>query len=457
MDWIPTIDSRSGPVYLRIVGALSDDIAAGRLHEGQMLPTHRTLAARLGVDLTTVTRAYKEAQRLGLTDARVGRGTFVKAGHTAQRRTSPAPPVIDLSMNIPPQPAAADLSARLVKAFGDLRADAGLEPYLNYQLPGGTRAERALAAEWLQFLVPGLTAERLVIAPGTQSALFALLMMLAPGRTVFTEALTYPGLKAAAAALGIRLIGVEMDEQGIVPKALQGACRAHPDTKLIYLMPTMHNPTTATLPPERRARIAQIIRRQKLTLIEDDPYAFLTTGIVPLATLIPERTYLTASLSKCVTPGLRASLVVTPDKEASARLVNALRATLQMSAPFATAIAVRWLRDGTADANIKAVRAEAAARQKLAREALSGHAFAADPHGHHLWLQLPATWSEARFAAQLQNRGIGVVTSDAFAVEHGAPGVRIALGAASNRTNLARALGIVRETLVSGGYDNQVV
>lgn len=457
MDWIPTIDSRSGPVYLRIVGALADDIAAGRLREGQALPTHRTLAARLGVDLTTVTRAYKEAQRLGLTDARVGRGTFVKAGHAAQRRASPAQPVIDLSMNIPPQPAAADLSARLVKAFGDLRTETGLEPYLNYQHPGGTHAERRLAAEWLQALVPGLDGDRLVIAPGTQSALFALMLLLAPGGTVFTEALTYPGLKVAAATLGIRLIGIEMDGQGIIPKALQDACRAHAGTKLVYLMPTMHNPTTATLPPERRKRIAQIIRRHKLTLIEDDPYAFLTSGIVPLATLIPERTYLTASLSKCVTPGLRASLVVTPGKEASARLVNALRATLQMPAPFAMAIAVRWLRDGTTDAIIKAVRAEAAARQKLAREVLAGHAFAADPHGHHVWLELPASWSEARFAAQLQNRGIGVVTSDAFAVEQARPGVRIALGAASNRANLARALDIVRETLAAGGYDNQVV
>jgi DNA-binding transcriptional regulator YhcF (GntR family) len=77
MDWIPTIDSRGGPVYLRIVAALSDDIAAGRLREGQVLPTHRMLAAALGIDLTTVTRAYKEARRLGLTEAKVGRGSFV--------------------------------------------------------------------------------------------------------------------------------------------------------------------------------------------------------------------------------------------------------------------------------------------------------------------------------------------------------------------------------------------
>ena len=88
--------------------------------------------------------------------------------------------------------------------------------------------------------------------------------------------MTYPGLKAAAAALGVNLIGVEMDADGIVPAALERACRRHAEVKVIYLMPTMHNPTTATMPVSRRAQIAQIIRKRGLTLIEDDPYAFLT-------------------------------------------------------------------------------------------------------------------------------------------------------------------------------------
>src|SRR3972149_1571277 len=106
MDWMPTIADRGGPLYLRIVSALSDDIAAGRLHQGQLLPTHRTLAAALGGDLRTVPRAYAEARRLGLTEARVGPGTFVKAGPSQPARQAMSPG-IDLSMNLPPQPAEA--------------------------------------------------------------------------------------------------------------------------------------------------------------------------------------------------------------------------------------------------------------------------------------------------------------------------------------------------------------
>ncbi|MCX7365730.1 MAG: GntR family transcriptional regulator [Alphaproteobacteria bacterium] len=77
MDWVPTLGGHSGPVYEAIVEALRGDIAAGRLHRGQRLPTHRALAQALDLDLTTVTRAYNEARRRGLTEARVGQGTFV--------------------------------------------------------------------------------------------------------------------------------------------------------------------------------------------------------------------------------------------------------------------------------------------------------------------------------------------------------------------------------------------
>jgi len=457
MDWTPTIGDRSGPLYLRIVAALADDIAAGKLHHGQALPTHRTLATTLGIDLTTVTRAYTEARRQGLTEAFVGRGTFVKAGAAIARQV--VSPGIDLSMNIPPQPAAADLGGRLAKAIGEFRATGRLESQLNYQQPGGTRSERGIAAEWLQPLVPHVTAERLVIAPGTQSVLLVFLLLHAvQSRRVLTEALTYPGLKAAAGSLGVEPIGVEMDAQGIVPQALERACDAHPEVRIAYLMPTMHNPSTITLPLKRRQKIARIIAERGLLLIEDDPYAFLTQGITPITTMIPERSYLAASLSKSITPGLRASLVVAPSEEHAAQLTNGLRASLQMSVPLALAVVVRWLREGTADAIIKAVCAEAAARQEIAAQVLRGHAYAADRNGHHLWLTLPSTLPRASFAAHLHRRGLGVVTADAFATtEAPANAIRIALGAAPNRATLAKGLEILRHSLHEGDIEAHVV
>ena len=445
-------------MYQRIVNALAEDIAAGRLHRGQALPTHRTLAQALGVELTTVTRAYAEARRQGLTEATVGRGTFVKGLPSPVLRPA-ATPGIDLSMNLPPQPPAADLDGRLAKALSDVRAEAGLAAYLTYQQPGGTLAERQAAARWLGArLLPDVAPERLIVAPGTQSALFGLLLALgASGGAVLTERLTYPGFKAAAAAAGVRLIGVEMDGEGVVPAALDRAARRG-EARVVYLMPTMHNPTTGTMPAARRARIAEIVRRRRLTLIEDDPYAFLAPGAAPVASLAPERSYLAASLSKCIAPGLRTSLVAAPDPEAAAQLCGTLRATLQMPAPLMGAIATRWMRDGTADAIVDAVRAEAAARQTLARDALRRHAFAAHPNGHHVWLPLPERWPAARFAAHLHGRGLAVVTGDAFATDGPAPNaIRLALGAARNRAELAKALEILVDALAQRAPDGVVV
>lgn len=458
MDWTPTIADRQGPLYQRIVNVLAEDIAAGRLHQGQALPTHRALAGALGVDLTTVTRAYAEARRQGLTEATVGRGTFVKARAGALGRTT-ASPGIDLSMNLPTQPPEADLDGRLAKTLADIRADSGLAAYLTYQQPGGTTAERQAAVDWLEALVPDVTPDRIVIAPGTQAALFALLLAHAPaGATILTERLTYPGLKAAAAAAGQRLHGVDMDRDGIMPAALDRAARTGM-AKVVYLMPTLHNPTTTTMPPERRARIAEIIRKRGLTLIEDDPYSFLAPGgPAPVSALIPERAYLTASLSKCLAPGLRMSLVVVPDAEAAARLAGLLRATLQMPAPLMAAVATRWMRDGTADAIVTAVRAEATARQALAREALAGHTYAAHPGGHHVWLPLPERWPAARFAAHLHGRGLAVVTGEAFATDAAPPNaIRLALGAARNRAQLAKALEILSDALHQPAPDEVVV
>jgi DNA-binding transcriptional MocR family regulator len=420
MEWSPTLDDRTGPVYRRIVDALTDDIAGGRLRRGQQLPTHRALAKALGIDLTTVTRAYTEARQRGLTEARVGQGTFVAESLSPVRHLGAPAVEFDLSMNLPPQPAAADLEGRITRGISAIQREHGFCAYLNYREPGGSEEERSAAAAWLRSRVSGAHGDRLVICPGTQSALLSLLMTLtSPGDVVLTEALTYPG--------------IPLDAAGVIPAALEAACRQYAP-KAVYLIPTMHNPTTATMPKSRRQDIAEIIRSNDLVLLEDDAYGALAPDAVPLASLIPERTYFAASVSKCMAPGLRVSFLLTPDGGSAARVGNALRAAVQMPVSLTVALVARWLRDGTADAIVAAIRDEAAARQKIAAQALAGHVFSAHPDGHHIWLPLPRHWSRTEFAAHVQRQGLVVVTSEAFSVEETPPhAIRVALGAARSR------------------------
>lgn len=450
MDWIPTLSEWSGPAFTRIVDALAADIVGGRLKRGEQLPTHRALAVALGLDLTTVTRAYSEARRRGLIEAQVGRGTFVSETTARAREDIPHTVKIDLSMNIPPQPVEANLDVHIAQGFKAIREQAGFSAFLNYQPPGGSDDERAVAAQWLRRRIPGAQPERLVVYPGNQAILFnTLLSLVSPGDVVLTEALTFPGVKAAAEMLKLRLVGVAMDADGVRPDALKAACKAH-KPKAVYLIPTLHNPTTATLPPKRREAIADIIRASKTVLIEDDAYGWLEPAVSPIANLIPERTYLAVGLSKCIAPALRVSYLLAPDAAAEQALRNALAATLQMPPPLMVALVTHWIRSGIADKIIPAIRNESAGRQRLAAKFLKGVPYAAGPHGHHLWLPLPPRWNRMDFLSRVLNRGLAVVGDDAFAVDPASPpAVRVSLGAARTRAELAQALQSLADTLKS--------
>lgn len=458
MDWLPTIAEWQGPIYLRIVDALSADIHSRRLNRGQQLPTHRALAEALGVDLTTVTRAYGEARRRGLIEARVGQGTFVSETTARQAADIPAQVKIDLSMNVPPQPVEANLDLRIAQGLAAIRSEASFSAYLNYARPGGSDDERDVAAHWLRPRLTTAAPERLVIYPGTQAALFNIVLALtSPGDVILTENLTFPGIKAAASRLGVRLAGVEMDRDGVLPDALAAACRQH-RPKAIYLIPTLHNPTTATLSPARRHAIADIVRRHGVWLIEDDAYGLLEPSVQPIANLVPERTYFAASMSKCIAPALRMSYLLVPDLAAEQVMRNNLQATMQMPPLLMVALLTHWIRTGVADQIIQAIRNEAIGRQQLAARFLHGLPFAARPAGHHLWLALPRQRRSAEFLSDVLRHGLAVVGRDAFAAdESAAQGVRVSLGAARNRAELAQALELLANALRAPRSEIQIV
>src|SRR6188508_3586773 len=110
--WLPNLEGRRGPVYRAIADAIDADVEQGTLRPGTRLPPHRDLADHLGVTVTTVTRAYTEASRRGLTTGHVGRGTFIRGTEPEDLRNDTG--VLDLSINIlMPDQEVARLEARL--------------------------------------------------------------------------------------------------------------------------------------------------------------------------------------------------------------------------------------------------------------------------------------------------------------------------------------------------------
>jgi DNA-binding transcriptional MocR family regulator len=447
-SWNPDLRKWGKPHYLAIVEALAEDVRTGRLAVGTRLPPQRALAEALDLNFTTVARGYVEAQKRGLVEGRVGQGTFVTDPAGRERAPPPAHRgAVDFTMNLPPEPDDPALVARMRAGYAALAAD--LPNLLRYQGFGGTEHDKAAALRWLTRRGVIATSDRLLICPGTHSALSTILDTVAqPGDAICVERLTYPGIRALAARRGLQLVDLPIDENGVDPEAFAAACtRVAP--KAIYLNPLLQNPTTATIKRGRRQAIIEVARRYAVTIIEDDAYAFVCPTPPPsFATLAPEITYYIAGLAKCLGAGLRIAYLVAPNARASLPLAAALRATAVMASPITTSLATRWIDDGTAEAVLGFIRTESSKRQSIAARLLPPELVQADPHGFHLWLSLPEGWTRSAFASQARAVGLGVVGSDAFCTSGEPPeAARVCLGGLATRAEITQALEVMAHVL----------
>ncbi len=440
-DWTPDLTRSDKPRYLAIADGIAEDIKAGRLSIGDRLPPQRKLASRLDIDFTTVARGYVEAQKRGLVESRVGQGTFVRGvPRAAAQARSARPDLVDLTMNLPPEPDDPALIARMQDGLVEVSRD--LVALLRYQSFGGAPADKDAASSWLgrRALVPAQ--ERIFVTPGAHAALLGIFGLLAKaGDVVLCEALTYPGARSIAAQLGLKLVGLPMDADGIDPDALTAACRSL-SPKALYLNPTLQNPTTLTIPEPRRAAIVAVARRFNLKIVEDDAYGFIPAhGLPPFAAIAPDLTWHVAGLAKCIGAGLRAAYVIAPEARAGWPFAAALRAANVMASPLTVALATRWIEDGTADTILRFIRAETAARQALATQILPKGSFRADPLSFNLWVELPEPWTRSAFVGHMQATGIGIVASDAFCVDGAPPeAARVCLGGPVGRDKVRHAL-----------------
>lgn len=437
-SWLPRLASRGGPRFLQIADALQAAMANGSLKPGDRLPPQRLLAAQLDVDLTTVTRAYDEARRRHLLEGRGARGTYVAAPKVELNS------VLDLSMNTPPPPQGVDFDDMLKQGLSQvlMRTDAQL--LMNYHLGGGSDADRQAAAQWLAPMFGNVDAQQLVVCPGAQAAIAAFILALTkPGDAILTEPVSYPGLFAAATQLGRRIIAVQRDEYGMQPELLEKACREY-QPGFVYLNPTLQNPTTTTMPLQRRKELARIARRCNIRIVEDDPYWLLADAPPPpIAALAPDHVCYISTLSKCLTPGLRVAFVRIPDPLARERFLIALRSFALMAAPLTAALATQWILDGSAAELMAGVRKEARQRHWMARDVLAGR-YSGSGDGLHVWLDLPAYWSSSQLAHAADSAGIPVTPAQAFATDNASGNsinaIRISLGSIKDREHLRAGL-----------------
>lgn len=433
--WLPRLAGNKGPRFLQIADALQAAVADGSLTPGDRLPPQRQLAAQLEVDLTTITRAYDEARRRNLLEGRGARGTYVAAPKVELNA------ILDLSMNTPPPPAGVDFDDMLKQGLSQVLMRADSELLMTYHLGGGSDSDRKAGATWLAPMFGQLDDSQLVVCPGAQAAIAGLILAFTkPGDIILAEPMSYPGLHAAASQFGRRIIAVEADQHGMLPAMLEQACRQH-QPALVYLNPTLQNPTAITMPQRRRKELASIAQRCKVRIIEDDPYWLLADAPPPpLATFAPEQVIYISTLSKCLTPGLRVAFVLLRDPIERDRFLTALRSFALMVAPLTAALATQWILDGSAGKLMTGIRNEARLRHRMARDILAGR-YSGSGDGLHVWLELPAYWNCAQLAQAAASSGIAVTPAQAFASGSvSVNAIRISLGSIKDRGHLQAGL-----------------
>ncbi|MDR9864776.1 aminotransferase-like domain-containing protein [Pseudomonas baetica] len=414
-----------GVKYKRLADAVEKAIAAGVIEAGCKLPPHRLLADSLGVTIGTISRAYGELERVGWVVARVGDGTYVRQRGMERpqdkgfRNVSDEPPAcLDMSRNQPiPGQETALMSQTLQALAGDPRR---LQQLTGYTAEGGLPRHRAAGAEWLRHgdFVPH-TDQVLCVNGGQHGLLCALMGLLKAGDTVVTEHLSYPGLISVARQLGIKLIGIGMDNEGLLPSALEEVCRQH-RVSALYCTPTIQNPTAAVMSVPRREAIAEVCRQHNLLILEDDAHAVLDRQRpLPLSYFAPQRSVLIGSLSKAVSAGLRVGYLHAP-QALIGRISSAIRGTCWMANPLTMEVASLWIENGMAERLLDEQIGEIGRRKALVAGALEGLSYKTHTHSPHFWLQVPELWRASQIAAELKENNYLVATAEAFAVGHAA-------------------------------------
>ncbi|MFN8526046.1 MAG: PLP-dependent aminotransferase family protein [Chloroflexota bacterium] len=456
------------PRYEQIATAIEAAIARGELRLGDRLPTVRALARQLDVSGASVAVAYSLLSRRGRVNAQVGRGTFVTAPSAdddsrmrddSHARGVPRPMPRRASENSGSLLAASwrRRALRFSSRLEALNPDALIctaswpDPSLlptDIVTRAYARVAEQLRPEDLQYtgpeahpelanaILPHLERDDIAIGPGdlvVMSSLrqvLTLTIQIAPeflGTGDLAVAVEEPGhhmVYDTVESLGHRLIGVQVDAQGVIPESLEAALGN--GANLVVLTPRALNPTGASWTPTRRAAIADVLATQPGALVlEDDYFAGVSEhrpGSLLSDARLGQRTIHARSFSKSMGPDLRTTTVA-----ARGRLRAQLRDAKLVTDGWNSRISQRALAIALSDPETEAAFARArqayAARRDAVTESLAARlpagTVAPSPDGLNVWVNLPSSCNVQDVIHDAAELGVLVSSGEPFYLRPG--------------------------------------
>ena len=443
ISWAPDRSRLTHPLYLSLAQQLESDIVSGRLSAGTRLPPQRELADYLGINFTTVTRAYGLCRERQLLYGVTGRGSFV-----APR---PGPPEVSEGRSL--------LECGIVNGFDSIRRpvieatgkvlEKGyLEQLYSYAEPAGHLHQRAAGVRWMSQLGVRTDMAHTAIFSGAQNVISAaLLSLFRLGDRLATDAFTYANLIGTARLAHITLVPIPGDASGMLPDELDRACRSQAIAG-IFLMPSCANPTTITLSEERKRALADVIRTHDLILIEDDHDGALRPDhSAPLHAALPANTVYICGSTMSLCSGLRVTFAAFPER-CRERLLDGLFHLSIKTSSLDAEIMTELILSGGASQILREKRRLASKANAIFDSVFPELAGPSLAHAFFRRLPLPDTRLDAnQVERRLHEAGVSAYHSQRFAVlkQNGPQFLRVSVSSTDGDASLRQALEAIRK------------
>jgi DNA-binding transcriptional MocR family regulator len=417
MDLATQIDDRSAKGIAATIGRL---ISAGQLAPGYRLPTVRELSRVLGVSPTTVSEAWQTLAKVGAIDARGRQGTFVRepTGPGAPRRyrritEGPGHFALDLSSGTPDPALLPDLGPVMARVSRQSLTSSYLDRPV---LPG---LDERLRADWPFAL------EELTVVDGALDALDRIAQVTVRlGDRVVVEHPSFPPLLDLLEQLGAEVIGVDLDDEGMVVDQLGAALQADPVA--VFLQPRAHNPSGVTMSKRRAKALAGALAHSRAVIVEDDHSGDIASGtLVSLGHWLADRTVHIRSFSKSHGPDLRLAAVGGAG-DVVAAVANRRLLGPGWSSRILQAVLLEMLDHAPTLDAVAAARNEYARRRAAVADVLGARGVpTTGTDGINLWMEV----SDERSALlTLAAQGIGAAPGEPFRVHDDRPHLRVTVG-----------------------------
>lgn len=439
VEFRPNLDPSSPtPLYRQLGIYLRQLMESGELHRGDRLPPTRELAAKLGLNRTTVSAAYDVLGNEGLIKGEVGRGSYVSATPPARADLlnwsraltpsfsagagAPANGVISFASSRPSeklfpiddfrQSCREVLDSKNLEALLQLGSPGGYEPLRRYLLDHATR--HGIARE----------SDDILITNGCQQALDLLRRALVrPRDKVAVEEPVYPGLKNLFLEAGADLIGVEVNPEGIDLYSLRRALEA--GAKVLVVTPSFQNPTGATMSAAARAEVRAMAANAGAVVIENDIYSELTYAAGDSAHALPRlkeldpNVILLGSFSKIAFPGIRVGWIVAP-RPVIARVTELKQLADLHTDHLSQAFLLRFAESGRLahhqSAVIAAAKEQLRALEQSCRRFLATCDYKVPGGGMNMWVTLPGDLDAVLLRGLAQQAGVDYLPGRYFSI-----------------------------------------